>query len=216
MPLSDHEQRLLDQMEQALYAEDPASRRIWGVARRSHKHHVIGAIGAAILGLGLVIVGVNTTWVVGGLGFVIMVGALAYAFAPRAGSRPPPARPLEDARPVLVAPVAATPDPVPSCNAWRTAGTVAAVGGEPWRPPNADARQRLTNTPTVGRQDQQAGAQLDPHRMGRHAGPPWSRSTPAARRASGRLHEIDPGDESGRATRSPARRRSQRFRPAGR
>ncbi|MFN8096692.1 MAG: DUF3040 domain-containing protein [Dermatophilaceae bacterium] len=82
MPLSDHEQRLLDQMEQALYAEDPRfATHMQGVARRSHKHHVIGAIGA-ILGLGLVIVGVNTTWVVGGLGFVIMVGALAYAFAP--------------------------------------------------------------------------------------------------------------------------------------
>ncbi len=82
MPLSDHEQRLLDQMEQALYAEDPRfATHMQGVARRSHKHHLIGAVGA-LAGLGLVIVGINTTWIVGGIGFVLMVAALAFAFAP--------------------------------------------------------------------------------------------------------------------------------------
>lgn len=87
MPLSDHEQRLLDQMEQALYAEDPRfATQMQGAARTSHKRHLIGAVGA-LAGLGLVIVGINTTWVVGAIGFAIMVAALAYAFAPprRAG-----------------------------------------------------------------------------------------------------------------------------------
>ncbi|MEI2775401.1 MAG: DUF3040 domain-containing protein [Tetrasphaera sp.] len=82
MPLSDHEQRLLDQMEQALYAEDPRfATQMQGAARPSHKRHVIGAVGA-LAGLGLVIVGISTTWIVGAVGFALMVAALAYAFAP--------------------------------------------------------------------------------------------------------------------------------------
>jgi protein-S-isoprenylcysteine O-methyltransferase Ste14 len=82
MPLSEHEQRLLDQMEQALYAEDPRfATHMQGVARRSHTRHVLGAVGA-LAGLGLVIVGINTTWIVGGIGFLLMVAALAVAFTP--------------------------------------------------------------------------------------------------------------------------------------
>lgn len=82
MGLSDREQRLLDQMEQALYAEDPRfATQMQGVARPSRQRHLIGAAGV-LLGLGLVLVGINTTWIVGALGFLVMVGALAYAFTP--------------------------------------------------------------------------------------------------------------------------------------
>ena len=47
MPLSKHEQQLLDQMEQALYAEDPRfATQMKGVARRgAHKRHLIGGLG---------------------------------------------------------------------------------------------------------------------------------------------------------------------------
>ncbi len=83
MPLSKHEQQLLDQMEQALYAEDPRfATQMKGVARRgAHKRHLIGGLGV-LVGLALVLVGVNTTWLVGGLGFAVMVAGLAYALAP--------------------------------------------------------------------------------------------------------------------------------------
>lgn len=83
MALSEREQQLLDEMEQALYAEDPrfASQMKSVVRRSSHRHHVIGAVGV-LAGLGLVLLGVNTTWVVGALGFLVMVASLAYAFAP--------------------------------------------------------------------------------------------------------------------------------------
>ncbi|GAA1773799.1 DUF3040 domain-containing protein [Nostocoides vanveenii] len=83
MSLSEREQQLLDQMEQALYAEDPrfASQMQSVAARRSHTRHLIGLVGV-LAGLGLVLLGVNTTWIVGAVGFVVMVAALAYAFAP--------------------------------------------------------------------------------------------------------------------------------------
>lgn len=83
MALSEREQQLLDEMEQALYAEDPgfANQMQTRVRRTAHRHHVVGGLGL-LAGLGLVLLGVNTTWIVGALGFVVMVASLAYAFAP--------------------------------------------------------------------------------------------------------------------------------------
>jgi hypothetical protein len=82
VPLSENEQRLLEQMERALYAEDPkfasamrGSRRRSGVARRL----AIGALGL-ILGLVLLLVGVIQGLVpLGALGFVLMLAGTAYA-----------------------------------------------------------------------------------------------------------------------------------------
>jgi hypothetical protein len=82
VPLSDNEQRLLEQMERALYAEDPkfasamrgANRRP-GAARRL----VIGGVGI-VLGLALLVFGVSQKQVpIGVLGFVCMLGGTAYA-----------------------------------------------------------------------------------------------------------------------------------------
>jgi|JI102314A2RNA_FD_contig_31_902070_length_1555_multi_5_in_0_out_0_3 hypothetical protein len=83
MALSEREQQLLDEMEQALYAEDPrfATQMQTVVRRTTHRHHLIGGVGV-LAGLGLVLLGVNTVWIFGALGFVVMVAALAYAFAP--------------------------------------------------------------------------------------------------------------------------------------
>ncbi len=84
MPLSEHEQQLLEQMEQALYAEDPKfASHMKGKAARSaaRRRYVVGALGV-VLGLGLVLVGVNTTMWVGVAGFSLMVAAAIYAFAP--------------------------------------------------------------------------------------------------------------------------------------
>jgi len=85
VPLSEHEQRLLEQMEQALYAEDPKfASQMQGSAARARLRRGI-AIGAAgiIVGLGLVVLGVATEsiwW--GAIGFALMVGGVAYAISP--------------------------------------------------------------------------------------------------------------------------------------
>jgi cytosine/adenosine deaminase-related metal-dependent hydrolase len=85
VPLSEHEQHLLEQMEQALYAEDPkfASQMQGSAARaRLRRGLAIGAVGV-IAGLGLVVLGVareSILW--GAIGFALMVGGVAYAISP--------------------------------------------------------------------------------------------------------------------------------------
>jgi Protein of unknown function (DUF3040) len=85
VPLSEHEQHLLEQMEQALYAEDPkfASQMQGSAARaRLHRGLAIGALGV-IAGLGLVVLGVaamSIWW--GAIGFALMVSGVAYAISP--------------------------------------------------------------------------------------------------------------------------------------
>lgn len=85
MPLSEHEQRLLEQMEQAMYAEDPrfASQMQGSITRaRMRRKMAIGVLGL-ILGLALVVLGVAkmAVWL-GAVGFALMVGGAAYALAP--------------------------------------------------------------------------------------------------------------------------------------
>lgn len=82
MPLSENEQRLLEQMERALYQEDPkfasamrGTRRRSGVARRL----IIGSLGL-VVGLVLLLVGVIQGLVLlGALGFALMLAGTAYA-----------------------------------------------------------------------------------------------------------------------------------------
>ncbi|NHA67043.1 DUF3040 domain-containing protein [Phycicoccus flavus] len=84
MPLSDHEQKMLDQMEQALAAEDPkfaSQMQGSGLASLQRRRWVIGAVGV-IAGLGLVLVGVNTTPWIGAVGFAVMVAAAVFAATP--------------------------------------------------------------------------------------------------------------------------------------
>lgn len=84
MPLSDHEQQLLEQMEQALHAEDPKfATHMQGALGRSaaRRRYIVGALGL-VVGLGLVLVGVSTSMWVGAAGFAIMVAAGAYALTP--------------------------------------------------------------------------------------------------------------------------------------
>lgn len=96
MPLSEHEQRLLEQIEQGLYAEDPkfasAVRRVrsgGGTRRR-----VAIAILGVVVGLGVVFLALLTKIVVVGvLGFLLIVAACAYAVI-RPGSGAVPSGPL--------------------------------------------------------------------------------------------------------------------------
>lgn len=83
MPLSEHEQRLLEQMERALYAEDPkfaSSLQRPSISRASRGRMVAGAI-IAIAGLALLLTGVATKmpWV-GVIGFLAMLGGVVVAF----------------------------------------------------------------------------------------------------------------------------------------
>ncbi|WP_153506348.1 DUF3040 domain-containing protein [Cumulibacter manganitolerans] len=77
MPLSEHEQRVLEQIERSLYAEDPKFRA--AVNRSSRKRVSVGSLRLAILlgilGLAVLVGGVWLQNVfVGVLGFVIMLG----------------------------------------------------------------------------------------------------------------------------------------------
>ena len=82
MALSEHEQRLLDQIEQALYADDPKFvSNVRSVRRRTLRRRWIPiSIVGVIVGLAVVLVGLTAKQVaVGVVGFVIMVAACAYA-----------------------------------------------------------------------------------------------------------------------------------------
>lgn len=89
MPLSEHEQRLLEQMEKALYAEDPkfatSLRSRGGGASRSRA--ALGVL-AVLVGLGIVLAGMAIPMaLVGVAGFgVMLVGAILVYFAFTGGS----------------------------------------------------------------------------------------------------------------------------------
>jgi DNA polymerase-4 len=86
VPLSENEQRLLEQMERALYAEDPKwATAMRGAVRRSSnaRRLLIGIVGI-VLGLVLLLVGVAQQMVlVGIIGFVVMLMAFAYTVSAR-------------------------------------------------------------------------------------------------------------------------------------
>ncbi len=85
MPLSEHEQHLLEQMEQALYAEDPkfASHMVGSSARARQRRRIIIGVIVAVAGLVLVVLGVmgQQTWL-GGIGFAVMVAGAGLAITP--------------------------------------------------------------------------------------------------------------------------------------
>lgn len=83
MPLSDHEQRLLEQMERALYQEDPrfASSLRQGRGSSINRMRIAVGIGIVIAGLIVVVAGVATSLIpVGVLGFAAMVGGAFWAW----------------------------------------------------------------------------------------------------------------------------------------
>ncbi|MGV0992472.1 MAG: DUF3040 domain-containing protein [Mycobacterium sp.] len=98
MPLSDHEQRMLDQIESALYAEDPkfASSVRGGHMRTPSTRRRLQGVGLFVLGLAMLVAGVaiKATMVAGFpalsvLGFVVMFAGVVFAISgpPAAGAR---------------------------------------------------------------------------------------------------------------------------------
>ena len=82
MPLSDHEQRLLEQMERALYAEDPkfASSMRGADLRRRYRRRAIVAAFVFLLGIVVLMTGAVTELIPLGVGgFVVMLASAWYA-----------------------------------------------------------------------------------------------------------------------------------------
>lgn len=84
MPLSEHEQKLLEQMERALYAEDPKfATSMKGTQQRASRRRVLAGILAGAAGLAVVLFGVTIENVaLGAVGFVLMVAGVAWALRP--------------------------------------------------------------------------------------------------------------------------------------
>ena len=92
MPLSEHEQRLLDQIERALYAEDPKfASTVRSTDLRTHMRRRLRRAGAVfVIGFVMMLFGIANV-AVGIAGFVIMLGALVLALSAwkRLGSSSP-------------------------------------------------------------------------------------------------------------------------------
>ncbi|KRE76850.1 DUF3040 domain-containing protein [Arthrobacter sp. Soil763] len=82
MPLSEHEQKLLEQLEKQLHEDDPKFASSMGSdpgRSWSTRHLVIGVLGA-VAGILLLLLGVTLqNIVVGVLGFLVMGGGVYYA-----------------------------------------------------------------------------------------------------------------------------------------
>ncbi len=90
MPLSEHEQRLLDEIEQALYAEDPKFASSVRSARPRNRTRLLLALSTVgvLLGLAVVIVGLATGIIaLGVVGFVLIVGSCLAAATALRGPR---------------------------------------------------------------------------------------------------------------------------------
>ncbi|GIG27915.1 DUF3040 domain-containing protein [Cellulomonas marina] len=96
MPLSEYEQRVLEQMERQLTTDDPRlANTLTQRSRRSVGRWVLAGVGTAV-GLLLLVLGAAGDGLVllGVVGFVLMFASVAYAFAePRRRGQVPTAAP---------------------------------------------------------------------------------------------------------------------------
>jgi len=82
VPLSEHEQRLLEQMERALYQEDPKfASTLRGTDLRTHyRRRALQSAVGFVIGIGLLMTGVVTqVVVVSVLGFLLMLASAVFA-----------------------------------------------------------------------------------------------------------------------------------------
>ncbi len=110
MPLSDHEQRMLDQIESALYAEDPkfASSVRGGTLRAPSTRRRLQGAALFVIGLAMLVAGIaiRATWIGDSLpilsvfGFLLMFGGVVFAITGprRVGGRDNPSNELDKAR----------------------------------------------------------------------------------------------------------------------
>jgi len=87
--LSEHEEALLQQMEEALYAEDPrfASRIEKTKSRALGRGRMILGVAAAVVGLALIVFAAmsSSIWL-GAVGFAAMVAGIIWAITPKKAS----------------------------------------------------------------------------------------------------------------------------------
>jgi len=92
MPLSEYEQRVLEQMERQLTSDDPrlANTLTRRGGRRPVTRYVVAGTGA-VVGLLLLVIGaaMSQPWL-GAIGFVVMFAGVAFAFAAPRGERTGP------------------------------------------------------------------------------------------------------------------------------
>ncbi|MCG7597770.1 DUF3040 domain-containing protein [Mycobacterium sp. C3-094] len=96
MPLSDHEQRMLDQIESALYAEDPkfASSVRGGTLRAPSTRRRLQGAALFVVGLAMLVSGVafkatmiGSFPILSVIGFIVMFGGVVFAITgPRMGA----------------------------------------------------------------------------------------------------------------------------------
>jgi hypothetical protein len=91
VPLSEHEQHLLEQMEQAMYAEDPkfaSAMRGRTPKARQRRRLLLGCVGV-LVGLVLVVLGVTRSLIwLSVVGFVLMLAGAAFAATPERKAGP--------------------------------------------------------------------------------------------------------------------------------
>lgn len=96
MPLSEHEQRMLEQMERALYAEDPKfASALEGSGLRTYtRRRVYQAVAGFLMGIALLMAGMvaKQVWL-SVVGFLVMLGCAVLAVtgwrkAPKPGEQP--------------------------------------------------------------------------------------------------------------------------------
>ena len=106
MPLSEHEQRMLEQMERALYAEDPKfASALEGSGLRTYtRRRVYQAVAGFLVGIALLMAGMvaQQIWV-SVVGFLVMLGCAVLAVtgwrkAPKPGEQPAGAAPRRQVR----------------------------------------------------------------------------------------------------------------------
>ncbi|MBT2504636.1 DUF3040 domain-containing protein [Streptomyces sp. ISL-98] len=106
MPLSEHEQRMLEQMERALYAEDPKfATALEGSGLRTYtRRRVYQAVAGFLVGIALLMAGMvaQQIWI-SVVGFLVMLGCAVLAVtgwrkAPKPGEQPAPGTPGTTAR----------------------------------------------------------------------------------------------------------------------
>jgi hypothetical protein len=112
VPLSEHEQRLLEQMERALSADDPKFANAMRGSRqgRAARRRLLVGIAAVVVGLVLLVIAVSSgqTWL-GAVSFVVMLAGAFWALSPAKGTAEAPAATPPTAGPSGPAPRPARP-----------------------------------------------------------------------------------------------------------
>jgi len=101
MPLSEHEQRLLEQMERAFYEEDPQFASAMQRPRMPLGRRTALATVASVLGLATIVVGLaSKISLIGVAGFALLLWAASLVLGPRRAQESSEAAPTDGSKPM--------------------------------------------------------------------------------------------------------------------